>query len=67
MSLAQQTREVGPTLVYGWANVVDGGPTVSQRPMFAGYRDRGKKIIELKLCYKCLKEKRIAAECRAPD
>ena len=27
----QQTCEIGPTLVYCWANVVDGGPTVNQR------------------------------------
>ena len=27
----QQIWDVGPTLVYCWANVVDGGPTVNQR------------------------------------
>ena len=27
----QQTWDVGPTLVYCWANVVDGGSTVNQR------------------------------------
>ena len=27
----QQTWDAGPTLVYCWANVVDGGPTVKQR------------------------------------
>ena len=27
----QQNRDVGPTLVYCWADVVDGGPTVNQR------------------------------------
>ena len=30
-SSTQQTWGVGPTLVYCWANVVDGGPTVIQR------------------------------------
>ena len=28
---SQQTWNIGPTLVYCWANVVDGGPTVNQR------------------------------------
>ena len=27
----QETLDVGPTLVYCWANVVDSGPTVNQR------------------------------------
>ena len=28
--MAQQTCAVGPTLVYCWASVVDGGPAVNQ-------------------------------------
>ena len=28
-NISQQTWEVGPTFVYRWANVVDGGPTVN--------------------------------------